>query len=83
MELKPVQSSQIAALGYDAGTQTLAVRFHPTAAQKKEGKPGSTYAYRNVAPGDATRLREAESIGSHFIKFIKADPKSFPFTKLD
>ena len=35
IELTPVESSQLAAFGWDADSQTLAIRFHG-----KDGKPG-------------------------------------------
>ena len=82
IEMKAVKSSQLAAVGYSAAGKTLVVRFHPTKKQQEAKQDGSTYAYSNVAPGDAARLMEAESLGSHFIKVIKSDPERFPFKKL-
>lgn len=82
MTRQPVKSSQLAAIGYDPISQTLEVEFTPTKKQTAAGEPGSIYQYSDVAPGDAARLTEAESIGSHFIKVIKADPERFPFKKI-
>jgi hypothetical protein len=82
MTRKPVKSSQLAAIGYDPISQTLEVEFTPTRKQEAADHPGSIYQYSNVAPGDAARLEEAESVGSHFIKIIKADPERFPFKKI-
>jgi len=82
MTRQPVKSSQLAAIGYDPISQTLEVEFTPTKKQTAADQPGSIYQYTGVAPGDAARLTEAESIGSHFIKHIKADPERFPFKKI-
>lgn len=82
MTRKPVQSSQLAAIGYDPISQTLEVEFHATKKQEAADQPGSIYQYSNVQPGDAARLTEAESVGSHFIKHIKSDPERFPFKKI-
>ena len=42
IDLIPVESSQIAAIGHDADTNTLAVQF------KAKGGPGSIYHYSGV-----------------------------------
>jgi hypothetical protein len=82
MERKKVTSSQLKSIGFDPISQTMEVEFTPTKKQTAAGEPGSIYQYSNVAPGDAARLTKAESIGSHFIKVIKADPERFPFKKI-
>lgn len=74
----PVQSSQIAELGYDAASKTMAVRF------KGWGeKPGALYHYGNVDQDDYDALRNAESIGAHFGKTIKPNPTRFPYARVD
>jgi hypothetical protein len=75
--MTPVQSSQIAALGHDAASKTLAVEFKGWG-----GKPGSTYHYSNVDTETFNALASAESIGSHFGRFIKPNPTKYPFTKV-
>lgn len=77
IELTPVESSQIRAIGYDAKSKTLHIQFHP----KKDQEP-VTYAYDNVTPSEHGALIGAESIGSHFYKTLKSDPKKWPFKKL-
>ena len=63
MELIPVESSQIAAVGYDAGTQKLQVRF-------KHGN--SLYEYSDVDQGtyDAM-MAPGTSVGSFHSSNIK------------
>lgn len=69
--LEPVQSKQIKAIGYDEGTQTLAVEF-------TSGK-GGIYHYPNVALDTAQAFRQSESAGSFFWKHIKPLPfQRFP-----
>lgn len=71
IELKPVDSSQIQSAGYDAATQTLAVRFH-------SGK--SVYHYQGVPPDVAQAFDEAESKG----RFLGASIKGqYDFEKID
>jgi hypothetical protein len=53
--MKPVDSSSIAAHGYDAATKTLAVQF-------KSG--GKTYHYAGVSPQVVADLKKAKSVGS-------------------
>lgn len=66
--LSPVVSSNIAAVGYDLATQTLAVQF-------KHG--AKVYHYANVPPDVHEEMGKAESIG----KFIGAHVvKKFDFT---
>lgn len=74
IELQPVSSSQIEAIGHDPQTNTLAIRF---------ARGGSLYHYRNFSVEQFKELSEAESVGSFFYKRIKADPESFPYTRID
>jgi hypothetical protein len=75
--MNAVESSQIAAIGHDPDTSTLAIQF-----SSKGDKPGSVYHYQNV---DAELFREfagAPSIGKHFYKHIKPFAEKFPYQKV-
>ena len=61
MELKPVKSSNIAAIGYDSMDKKLVVKFHN----------GSVYEYEPVQPETHLALINADSIGGYFAKNIK------------
>ena len=74
IEMKPVESSQIAAIGHDPATNTLAVQFHG-----KEG-PGSVYHYENVSAEQHDTFVNAESIGKHFGANFKKN-EAHPFTR--
>lgn len=76
IELQPVDSSQIEAIGYDADTETLAVRFNG------KGRPGSLYHYRGVSLTEWHALQDAPSKGSYFIRNIKPHPDRYPFTRI-
>lgn len=65
MNLQPVTSSQIHAVGYDPASQTLAIQF------KSKNGPGSVYHYADVPPEQHAALVGAESIGKHFGQNIK------------
>lgn len=78
VKLQDVESSTIAALGHDPETETLAVRF-----KSYKGQLTSLYHYQNVSTADFVALRDAESIGKHFGQTIKADPKRWPYTKVE
>lgn len=53
-DLSPVKSSNVAAIGYDAGTERFGVQF----------KSGATYHYSGVAQKVADEIMSAESVGS-------------------
>ena len=61
LTMAPVESSQIAAIGYDSASRTLGITF----------KQGGHYRYANVAPEDFEAFRLAPSAGRHFDKFIR------------
>ena len=63
--LVPCKSSQIAATGYDAESQTLAIQF-----KGKDG-PGNVYHYSDVPPEVAAEFEKAESKGKFFGSRIK------------
>lgn len=69
IELNPVDSNKIKAIGYDASTQTLAVVF-------KNGT-GAVYHYPNVTPEAHAAFVGAESMGKHFGQHIQ----NLPFEK--
>lgn len=55
-EMKPVESSNIKAIGYDAAKRHLHVQF----------KSGGHYRYEDVAPHIHADFMAADSKGSHF-----------------
>ncbi len=73
--LTPVESSQIAAIGHDPATNTLAIQFKSGAAP--------VYHYANFSADDFNAFMGAKSIGSHFSKHIKAAPDRFPYTRIE
>lgn len=71
--LQPVDSSQIAAQGYDSPSKTLVLQF------KAKGGVGSKYSYAGVDETTYSEFLAADSQGSFFIKRIKPH---FSHTKL-
>ena len=61
MEHKPVQSSNIAEIGYDPEAGTLSVKF----------KGGGHYHYSNVPQDKYEQLLKSSSIGTFLSKHIK------------
>lgn len=61
MNLTPVTSSTIDAIGYDPDAQTMHVAF----------LSGGTYEYLDVDPETHQALVEAPSVGSHFHKHVR------------
>lgn len=76
IEMTPVKSSQIAAIGHDPETNTLAIQF-----PAKTGT-GSVYHYSNFTAEDFAAFSAAESKGAHFGKHIKPLAEKFPFVKI-
>ena len=68
--LTPVQSSHIAAVGYDAPTSDLHVQF----------KDGNTYVYHGVPPALHQQLAKAESIGTFLHQNLRG---KFKHSKLE
>lgn len=66
IDLHPVSSSQVKAVGYDASTRTLSVTFAHGI--------GSIYQYPDVSPETHAAFIGAESIGKYFGQHIKALP---------
>lgn len=69
--LTTVKSSQIAAIGHDPATNTLAIRFN--GGQK-------LYHYEGFTAEDFAKFKSAESIGKHFGAHIRG---KFPHTLQD
>jgi hypothetical protein len=69
--VNPVTSSQIAAVGYDATTRQLVIRFHSTGRKQER-----VYSYDSVPSEPATGLIIAESPGSYFHRHIRRGPYS-------
>ncbi|MEZ2297287.1 KTSC domain-containing protein [Variovorax sp. RCC_210] len=61
--MQPVNSSQLASIGYDAASKTLAATF--------TRGPGTVYQYPNVDAKVYADLMAADSIGGYFGKHIK------------
>lgn len=72
-----ISSSQIHSIGHDAETQTLAVRF-----KAKGGGLGSLYHYSGVSQEEFDAFKTAPSIGSHFYRVFKPDPKRYPYQRI-
>lgn len=66
--MKPVISSNLAAVGYDAASETLRVKF----------KSGLVYTYSGVPYTVFYALSKASSLGSYFYYNIRT---SYPYTK--
>jgi len=75
--LDSVDSSQIAAIGHNPETDTLAIRF-----RRKDGSDGSLYHYANVTTEDFSAFKNAASVGSHFYKHIKPDTEKYPYVRI-
>jgi hypothetical protein len=75
LALIQVNSSQLNALGYDADTNTLAIRF-----PGRGDNPGAVYHYSNVPPDVYAAFMAAESKGKFFLANIKGNA-NYPFQK--
>ena len=73
--LTPVKSSQLAAVGYNAATKTLAIAF-----KQKEGT-SLPYEYTPVSPEMYAEFQAAESMGKFFGARIKNN-KDIKCTKM-
>ena len=65
INMTPVKSNQVAAIGYDPETKTLAVTFT---------RGSALYQYPDVEPETHAAFIAAESVGKHFGAHIKALP---------
>lgn len=68
LNLKPVKSSNIAALGYDPEAKALTVQF----------KSGALHRYADVPPETHAEMLDAESIGKYFHANVRSAFKSSP-----
>ncbi len=73
-----VESSQIAAIGHDPETSTLAIRF-----KNWKGEQTGLYHYANVSTADFAEFASAPSKGKHFGQNIKPFTEKYPFTKIE
>ena len=74
--LVPVSSSQIAAVGYDAATCELVIRFHSSG----RAEP-AIYSYAGVPADLAHGLVAAESPGAYFHRHIRHG--DFPYRRVE
>ena len=68
MNLTPVKSSNVKALGFDPANGDMTVEFHS----------GDTYVYHQVGAEEYEKFLKAPSIGSHFHNHIRGH---FKYTK--
>jgi len=69
MQRKPVNSSNISSIGYDASSHTLEIQFHD----------GGVYCYGGVPQSEFAALMAASSHGSYHARHIK---DRYPATKV-
>jgi hypothetical protein len=77
VRLQPVESSQIAAIGYHPETQTLAIQF-----KNWKGEAAGLYHYQNVSQADFDAFAAAESKGRHFGQHIKPFRDKYPYDRI-
>ena len=70
MERSPVQSSNVASIGYDRDSSTLEIEF----------VSGSIYQYLNVPESIFTGLMNAPSKGSFLDQFVKK--AGYPYSQI-
>lgn len=63
----PIESSNLASIGYSADRETLAVEFKPRAGMVR----GPIFHYKGVSQQQAVALLEAESKGRYYATQIK------------
>lgn len=80
MNRVPVQSSQIASIGYDPAESVLEIEFR--ARGKGPPKPNAIYQYASVPPDTHAALLSAESVGKAFGELIRSKPETHPHTKI-
>lgn len=76
INLTPVESSQIHAIGHDPESNTLAIQF------KSKGGPGAVYHYANFPTEKFAAFSGSGSIGSYFGQNIKNATTEHPFTRI-
>lgn len=80
---EPVESSNIAAIGYDHPGATLAVVFKARQTKTKGLKPETIFHYAPVPKPLADRFIRAESKGAFFASFIRDVPAIGTFLYCD
>lgn len=79
-----VESSQIAAIGYEPEAEfPLGVRFTPNKKQREAGQLGSVYEYQKVTSEMFTEFSNAESKGHWFEANIKKFPNNYPYRRVE
>jgi hypothetical protein len=76
VQLKPVASSQIKAIGFDPLNDEIYVEFR----RKTPGR--SVYRYQGADAALCARLLFADSVGTAFGSTLKKDPERWPFVRL-
>lgn len=71
IELHPVQSSAIRAIGYDPDAREMHIEF----------VSGGRYAFRDIEPDEHAALVGANSIGRHFARHFARRSGNFAHTK--
>lgn len=71
IKTSPVESSNIAAIGYDPASKTLQVDF----------KTGKRYQYQNVSPETFAEFKAADSVGKYFAERVRKEFLSVPLTE--
>jgi hypothetical protein len=61
MDLKPVKSSNLTAVGYDPATKILEIKF----------TDGTIHQYAGVPPKEHAKLMSAKSVGYYFFEKIR------------
>lgn len=69
MQMQPVESKLLRAVGYDPGIRTLQVQF----------TSGAVYQYFDVPPETYEGLRQAESHGRYFLANIR---DAYPYSRV-
>lgn len=59
-DMKPVESSNVKAVGYDPQSRVMHVQFHS----------GNHYSYADVPPATHEALVKADSVGKHFNQHV-------------
>lgn len=77
ISLTTVSSSQIEAIGHDATTSTLAIKF-----ASKGDKPGPVYHYGNFGADQFKKFQEAESKGAFFGANVKNNVARHPYVRI-
>lgn len=78
IDMQTVESKQIHAIGHDAESNTLAIRF-----KNWKGEVTSLYHYENFTAEEFQAFKSAESIGRHFGAFIKPFDQKYPFKQIE